>query len=184
MKITIVNGINENTFRVQCKSLNDAFTELKVNNQITLFDANKLNIHHCTGCWSCWLKDPGKCVFDDDMAKVYTSIIKSDLLIFVSSIKAGFIQSEIKKVIDRMFAVLLPHMTILKGELHHIPRYDNQPRLGLLIVGEDNPTAEQEEILKEYLYRLSLNFNKAKGTFLHYYNCDMQKEFINEVNNI
>ena len=110
------------------------------------------------------------CVFDDDMTEVYASIIKSDLLIFFSSIKAGFIQSEVKKTIDRMFALILPHMTILKGELHHIPRYSNQPKMGLVIVGENRHAAEQEEILKEYMYRLSLNFNKASGHFLHYYN--------------
>ena len=118
------------------------------------------------------------------MTALYKSIIESDLLIFISSIKAGFIQSEVKKVIDRMFALLLPHMTILKGELHHIPRYNNQPTLGLIIAGEASPEKEQQEIFDEYLYRLSLNFNKAKKHLLYYYSVDRQKELINEINNI
>jgi len=184
MNITIINGISEDNFANENKSLNKSFNQLKSSNEITQYNVDDLDINNCTGCWTCWLKDPGKCVFDDDMVNIYKSIVKSDLLVFVSCVKAGFIQSEVKKVIDRMFAVLLPHMTILKGELHHIPRYDNQPKLGLIIVGEEEHDAEQEETLKEFLYRISLNFNKDKGKFLHYFNINNEKELVNEINNI
>ena len=184
MKITIVNGISSQAENAHLSGINDAIAKLGQSNEISLFNIEELSIYHCTGCWSCWIKDPGKCVFDDDMVSVYKSIIKSDMLIFISSVKASFIQSEVKKVIDRMFAVLLPHMTILKGELHHIPRYNNQPTLGLIIAGEASPEKEQCEICNEYMYRLSLNFNKAKKHLLHYYSDNTQKELINEINNI
>ena len=184
MKITIVNGISENDFKKESESIKMSFNQLSEENDVAQFDVDRLNIHHCTGCWTCWIKNPGNCVFNDDMVDIYKSIVKSDLLIFVSSIKAGFIQSEIKKVLDRMFALILPHMTILKDEFHHIPRYDNQPKMGLVIVGEDNHEQEQEEILKEFMYRLSLNFNKGTGNFLHYYNADNEKELLNEISSI
>ena len=35
----------------------------------TLF-ATELDIHDCVGCFSCWNKTPGVCVFKDDMPGV------------------------------------------------------------------------------------------------------------------
>ena len=184
MNITIVNGIEKTEFPKEYEGLIRSISELKNKHSISQFDINNLTIHGCTGCWTCWVHDPGKCIFEDDMVAIYKSIVKADFLLFISSVKAGFIQSDIKKVIERMFALLLPHMTILNDELHHIPRYDNQPKIGLVIVGEEKHDNEQEEIFREYLYRLSLNFNKDKHYFLHYYNCAKEKEFVNEFNNI
>lgn len=184
MKITIIDGIDVNSISDEMAMLNNNMQTLSTQNDTTIFNVNDLNIHHCNGCWSCWLKTPGNCVFNDDMIDIYKSIVKSDLLIFVSALKAGLVESSIKKVMDRMFALLLPHMTVVEGQLHHIPRYDKQPKLGLVIMGQKDYSKEQDEILKEFMYRFSLNFNHGTGNFVHYYNSANSKELINEINNI
>ncbi|MEX1377996.1 MAG: hypothetical protein AB1Z23_11075 [Eubacteriales bacterium] len=184
MNITIVKAIGDEEYAREHKGIMSAIDALQKEHQVDVFDADKMQINACTGCWTCWVKEPGKCVFDDDMVDIYKSIVKSDKLIFVSKIKAGFVQKEIRKVTERMFATLLPYITVLKDEFHHFPRYDKQAKLGLVVVGEEEHDTEQEEILKEYMYRLSLNFNKATGNFVHYFSAGKEKELVNEINNI
>lgn len=182
MKITIVNGINDKDYPKEIESLNKSLSQLKTENDINQFDIHNMNINNCIGCWNCWMDDPGQCVLDDDMIEIHKSTVVSDMIIFVSSIKAGFLQKEIKRSIERMFALLMPHIKIVKDECHHVLRYDNKPKLGLVVVGADQTCTEQKEILEEYMYRLSLNFNHGTGHFVHYYN--NEKELVNEINNI
>ena len=37
-------------------------TDISIENTFT-FDLSKITIAHCAGCWSCWWKTPGKCVW-------------------------------------------------------------------------------------------------------------------------
>ncbi|MBN2878748.1 MAG: flavodoxin family protein [Clostridia bacterium] len=184
MIITMVNGIAENQYPDESNEIVSAAESLKTEHQVNLFNLNKLDVHPCSGCWTCWIKEPGRCVYDDDMTDIYRSTVKSDVLIWISQIKAGFVQSDIRMATERMFALLLPHMMELNGEMHHIPRYEKQPKLGLVIVGESEHDLEQEEILKEYMYRLSLNFNKASGNFVHYFELGKGKELADEIINL
>jgi len=184
MKITIMNGANKVDYPKEYQNLLDIDNGLGGENQITQFDIKDLDIKPCTGCWTCWIKDPGTCIHKDDMVDIYKSVNQSDLLLIVSTIRAGFLDSDVKKVVERQFALLLPYMTNVNDEFHHIPRYDKQPKLGLVIVGEENNDIEQSDILKEYIYRLSLNFNHGTGSFLHYHSPTGSKELVYEINNI
>lgn len=184
MKITIMNGAAKTAFPQEYQSLVDLNNALGGENEISQFDIKDLDIKPCTGCWTCWVNDPGMCIHKDDMVGIYKSVNQSDILLIVSDIKAGFIDSDVKKTVERQFALLLPYMTNVNDEFHHIPRYNHQPKIGLVIVGADNHDAEQQEILKEYVYRLSLNFNKDTGNFLHYLNPNNMEELAYEINNI
>ena len=182
MKITIVNGIKKDSSPDESILIEKQIANMHKDNQVTQYNVEHLNIHHCTGCWNCWMQNPGNCVYNDDMIDIYKSIVKSDLLIFVSTLKAGFLQSEIKRVLDRMFTLILPHMVVVKDELHHIPRYDSQPKLGLVLAGADQSNTEQDEILREFMHRLALNFNHGSGHFVHY--LGDEKELINEIHSV
>lgn len=184
MKVTIMNGADKASFPKEYQNIVDLNSALDGENEISQFDIKDLDIKPCTGCWTCWVKDPGMCIHKDDMVDIYKSVNQSDILLIVSSIKAGFLDSDVKKTIERQFALLLPYMTNVNDEFHHVPRYDNQPKIGLIIVGENEVDIEQQEILKEYVYRLSLNFNHGAGNFLHYLNTDGMEELAYEINNI
>ena len=58
----------------------------KEKHQHKLINITNLNINQCIGCFSCWLKTPGKCIYNDDMENILETIVKTDVLIFSSCI--------------------------------------------------------------------------------------------------
>ena len=49
------------------------------------------SITACIGCWSCWLKTPGRCVMRDQMAECYPDYVNSDTVILLMDTAQGFI---------------------------------------------------------------------------------------------
>ena len=43
-------------------------------------------VHHCIGDFSCWLKTPGKCIFQDDMGQILTSIMSADSIVIATPV--------------------------------------------------------------------------------------------------
>jgi multimeric flavodoxin WrbA len=52
-------------------------------NEAVRFDTAKLDIHPCTGCMHC-RKNDGRCVFDDDMQKIYPHLLDSDAVVLIT----------------------------------------------------------------------------------------------------
>lgn len=72
--------------------------------QAVRFDTGRLNIHPCTGCNHC-RKNDGKCIFDDDMTKIYPHLPESDAVVLVSPLYYFGITAQLKSAIDRFYAV-------------------------------------------------------------------------------
>lgn len=124
---------------------------------------SNVDIHHCIGCFSCWLKTPGICLYDDFGREITRLFVKSDLLVLISPITFGGYSSTLKKAVDRLIPVILPFFTRIQDEFHHQPRYEHYPRLlGLGIL--PHPDKAQEELFKTLIYRNSLNFHSPAHT--------------------
>jgi len=70
---------------------------------------NQLNMKGCQSCYSCKKrggKSYGKCALKDDMTPFYGKIEQADAFVLGSPIYSGFITSEAKMFIDRMFPYL------------------------------------------------------------------------------
>lgn len=183
MKITILNGemnLEESDFSVYIEKLSEG---LRQQNSVTVFPLHKMNLHYCTGCWSCWWKTPGKCATKDDAEEIFKSVVNSDFLIFASPLMAGFTSSALKKITDRFVALLHPYIKMKNGECHHLKRYEKYPDFGLVLKKEADTDDEDIAIVNDIYDRLSINFHGAKK-FIKFIDNTKIEEIIYETNHI
>jgi multimeric flavodoxin WrbA len=108
-----------------------------------VFDLTGTELRHCAGCWSCWLKTPGKCIFRD-MDAFYRGFLASDKTIIYCDTSQGFVTSNLKAMIDRMIPFILPYISWPKDESIHDPRYEKYPAtVNVFYRGEFLPGEEE-----------------------------------------
>ena len=66
---------------------------------VQIFNLNKMNISPCQNCGGC--EDTGVCVFEDDMAQIFTAIREADRIILASPIYFFGVSAQAKTMIDR-----------------------------------------------------------------------------------
>jgi multimeric flavodoxin WrbA len=134
-------------------------------NLVKVFTLREMDIKHCTGCWTCWWKTPGRCVFQDDMAQIYPAMLAADRLVMFSPLSMGFVSSLLKKVNDRSVPLLHPYIEIVQGECHHRKRYEKYPDLALIVNEEADTDDYDLEIINDLYQRFALNFRSDLKVF-------------------
>ncbi len=138
-----------------------------------------LSIAACQGCFDCWLRTPGKCKIDDYGRDTTNKMAHGNLIIHFTPIAFGGYSFELKKVLDRMLPILLPFLTLRKGETHHKFRYKD--RASIIAIGIlDKPDNEKESIFKELVYRNSLNMGAPVHEAIIYTKNQNITNFVNE----
>ncbi len=123
--------------------------------------ANK-KLNHCIGCFSCWLKTPGICIFNDIASEIAKDYVKSDVAIFISNIRYGTYSVPIRRVLDRQIPNILPFFEKVNNEIHHSSRYNNYPEFVVVGCGEDISDFEIETF-KSLADANAINFKKEKA---------------------
>ena len=90
----------------------------------------------CQGCFGCWMKTPGKCVYKDRLQYIGTVTANSEKLIIISRCCYGGYSPEIKRVFDRAISESLPFFTYRAWRIHHPSRYKNRPALSVYLYGD------------------------------------------------
>jgi len=103
-----------------------------------------MDVRSCTGCFSCWLKTPGECVISDDAVAICREYVNADFVLLASPMIMGFVSAVLKRAMDRVVPLVLPYFEFVNGEMHHAGRYEEYPRLGLLI--EKSAETDDEDI--------------------------------------
>jgi multimeric flavodoxin WrbA len=172
MKITILDGgagSNEadGESARYAAYLEDVIARLESSgHRVRHFRLAELKLRSCTGCWSCWLKTPGRCPQKDDTATVIREYLDSDLVLFATPLRLGFLSALTKKMLDKLVTVFLPHIEIFRGEFVHAKRYDRYPALGCLLhAGEYD--AQDLEITTEYFRRYAFHFQTELAIAAH-----------------
>jgi len=163
MKVTIIDGgagsnETEGESALYAAYLEDVIAQLESSgHRVRRFRLAELKLHSCTGCWSCWLKTPGHCPQKDDTETVIREYVDSDLVLFATPLRLGFLSALTKTMLDKLVNLFLPHIEIFRGEFVHSKRYDRYPALGCLLhAGEYD--AEDLEITTEYFRRYAFHF--------------------------
>jgi multimeric flavodoxin WrbA len=183
MEITILNGnpnADDHTFEDYLQALSQHL-EVKQHQVKTLF-MRDLEIQYCTGCFGCWVKKPGECLFPDDAIQVRRAAINSDLLIMASPVIMGFTSAALKRGMDKMIPLVHPYMVIDQGEVHHRKRYKRYPLMGLILAKSGDTDQEDIEIIEQSYRRLSINF-KTRLAFSHLTSTPCE-EVANEINRL
>jgi len=96
-------------------------------------------INHCSGCYHCWLKDPGHCVHNDDMEKILQAFLDADVILCATPLYHYSMSSILKKFFERTLPLTAPGFGITpRGYMRNQIRYEDQWRgkkLAWLAVG-------------------------------------------------
>jgi multimeric flavodoxin WrbA len=115
-------------------------------------------IHHCIGCFGCWVKTPAQCVIRDKYGDMGELLSKCDELVLVSKCCYGGFSPFVKNVIDRSISYIHPYFTIRNGEMHHKRRYENRFRLSAFFYGTDI-TAQEKKTAEGLVAANALNLD-------------------------
>ncbi len=158
MRCLILNGNPDKSNRAFDQKLENLVEILnKENHKSGIILLREKNIIHCTGCWSCWVKTPGECIFEDDSKEIREKYIQSDLVVFASPLILGFVSSGMKLLMDKCIPLLHPYIEIVEKEAHHRKRYPKYPLIGLVYEDPENDP-EDVEITRDIFQRFALNF--------------------------
>jgi multimeric flavodoxin WrbA len=131
---------------------------------------NRMNLHssnlmNCRGCFDCWVKTPGLCVYSghskDSGNELQEVFLNSDFFLMASPVKAGFVSWKLRGAQERLLPNLLPYIDAFKGEAHHLTRYPFPKKLGLILGSDD----DNKNNIKKIYQRTALNY-RSEFSFL------------------
>lgn len=163
MRIAIING------EAQAGSDFDAYVATVARelggggHEVEMLTLRDMDIKSCNGCWGCWVKTPGECVARDDSAVVCRAVISADVALFATPMHMGFVSALMKRTVDKLIPIVHPYIVIEGGEMHHRPRYESYPVMGLLLGAGPDTDAEDIEITTELWTRTARNMKTHLG---------------------
>ncbi len=93
-------------------------------------------IKQCQGCYTCWTKTPGKCIFNDDVADIMKKSNEADLVVFASPLYHFGIIALMKKYIERTLPMIQPFLiTREDGKTTHPHRKGYKDTKNIVIIG-------------------------------------------------
>jgi multimeric flavodoxin WrbA/putative sterol carrier protein len=89
-------------------------------------------IHSCIGCYTCWAKTPGVCVFKDDMPGLLEKVRNCDILVYATPLYNYNMTSLSKAFQERLLPLLDPHLIKMEEIYRHPQRYKMNRKMVLL----------------------------------------------------
>ncbi len=133
--------------------------------EMKAFPLAAMDIQPCRGCFSCWVKTPGRCIIRDDEDQILAATAASDRVIWLTPVTFGGYAPELKKALDRIIPILMPFFSRVRGETHHPLRYPRQRRL-LAIGTLKQEDAESEGVFRRLVGRNALNMGDVEAATL------------------
>ncbi|NHJ19566.1 MAG: hypothetical protein EAX91_01390 [Candidatus Lokiarchaeota archaeon] len=101
---------------------------------VEYFKLKDYNIHDCSGCYTCWTKTPGECIYKDDMTILRKKYREADLVVFASPLFIFNVTAFLKRFLERLCPLLKPYMIRDKqGFITHPDRYPELGKQGFVV---------------------------------------------------
>ena len=94
--------------------------------QIETVYLNEKEIHHCTGCFSCWTKTPGACVLEDDMTELLEKVKAADVRVFATPLYYCTVTGMMKDFMDRLLPLVNAEIKSSQIRDEHTPRHKRE----------------------------------------------------------
>lgn len=160
MKIVIFNG-SPHAEHGNTHLITEAFTEgaRGAGAEVENIFLKKKKILPCTGCFACWLKNPGRCVQNDDMKELLEKIVSSDILGFAMPLYVDNVSGTMKNFMDRLIPLADPHIEKDEaGECRHVKRYDKPTKI-IAISNCGFPEQSHFQVLRLLFRRIARNLH-------------------------
>lgn len=139
----------------------------KAGQQVMGIDVSVEKPAPCIGCFNCWMKTPGVCIYRDDAGTRFVrEVYNADWMVFVSRITWGSYSASIKAYADRILPVLHPYFRKINGEMHHKLRYGKMPITLAAGYGARGPEEEKTFLKYTEAHRDQGGIRLASGTFI------------------
>jgi multimeric flavodoxin WrbA len=126
---------------------------------ITKKNVYGLSIEPCSGCFSCWMKKPGKCIHKDDMVSILPLVADSDLLILATPIYVDGMTGPLKTFLDRLIPLVKGSVELREEHMRHVPRNRKSGKIALLSVS-GFPELDNFDPLVAHVKAVAKNLNR------------------------
>jgi putative NADPH-quinone reductase len=82
-----------------------------------------LDIQPCQGCYSCHMKHPGRCIFEDDMPGVLEKMRAAETIVFATPLYVFSVPARYKAFLDRLIVLGDLKLEIVNGITGHPTRW-------------------------------------------------------------
>ncbi len=93
-------------------------------------------IKYCIGCYTCWTKTPGTCVFKDDMTReLFPKFMESNLAVLATPLYHFGVNAQLKTFIERTLPAIEPFIIEHNGKASHPLRGRHPLMVALSVAG-------------------------------------------------
>jgi multimeric flavodoxin WrbA/putative sterol carrier protein len=110
-------------------------------------------IHSCIGCYTCWAKTPGVCIFKDDMPELLEKVKGCDIVVYATPLYNYNMTSLLKAFQERLLPLLDPHL-IKMGEIYRHPQRYKMNRKMVLISTCGFPEVSHFDALRHVFHHI------------------------------
>jgi len=119
----------------------------------------KKKIKFCHGCFDCWTKTPGKCIFNDDMDELLKKFIESDVVVIATPVYVDNVSGIMKNFMDRLIPLVDPHFEHDEsGETRHTKRFEKYPKI-VIVSNCGFPEQSHFQVLELLVHRIARNMH-------------------------
>ena len=145
-----------------------------------VIDAN-MKAAKCIGCFNCWLKIPGFCIFRDKLENVGQLVLSSKKLIIITEMLYGGVSIPVKRVLDRSIPGITPFFKMKEGKLHHWQRYKTETEILAIFHNSDNLSDSEKSQGEEYINAMGLNYYSKHNDIYYIMDNELKEDSLCEL---